>query len=144
MATWAEMWARQLRAQQRQRPRRSRVRQGATLPAALLPDPTPESDIQAACVALLRLRGFRVWQTSQPQIALMTPGLSDLLALHPAYGLVCIEVKSATGQQRPSQRTFAAACAWAGVVYLVTHSAAELAAQLDTLARRDGAPGEAE
>jgi hypothetical protein len=130
-------YARLLRHLEHDGARRGPCPQGAVVPAVALADPTPERAIQDACIAWLTVYGWAVWQTSQPQVALMTAGLSDLLALHPAYGVVFIEVKSATGSQRPSQRLFEAACRWAGVPYLVAHSAAELAAQCAGLPRRE-------
>jgi len=91
----------------------------------------PEKAVEHACVQLLRLRGYRTYHLAQPRATKQSPGLPDVLAIHPTRGLVLVEVKSPQGRVTPAQRDLARVCATAGVRYAVVHSAAELAAALE-------------
>jgi hypothetical protein len=65
---------------------------------------------------MLEMLGFRVWQTSQPQRAMMSPGLPDLVVFHPRRKLFFFwETKAAGGKLSEAQLDFLAACAACGV-----------------------------
>lgn len=98
-----------------------------------MPRRQPEKAVQTAIKTYLRLRGARVYDTSQPRAAMVTAGLADLIVFDPRCGLVFVEVKAPFGRLTEAQLTFAAACRSARVPYLVSHSAAELADQLHML-----------
>lgn len=78
-----------------------------------------EKETQHAVRRLLASVGARVWDTSQPFRAKITPGLPDLLAFVPGRGLVFIECKRPGGKQSPAQREFQAECEAAGVPYVL-------------------------
>jgi hypothetical protein len=88
----------------------------------------PERQEQQAIVKLLRLIGAETWVTGthrrkgEYQGTMMTPGLPDVFSFLPrGLGLLCIEVKSATGRLRPEQIVFRDACLACEAPYRVHH-----------------------
>lgn len=90
-----------------------------------------EKTVQEHVKEALAVFGWQVWDTSQPFRAAITPGLPDLICLHPRRGVLFVEVKAPRGTLSAAQRAFQAACQSAGVCYLVARSAADLVAQLE-------------
>lgn len=78
-----------------------------------------EKQVQADVNDLLGKIGCRVWDTSQPMRALITPGLPDLLVFHPKRGLLFVECKAPGGKQSEAQEDFQRLCSRAGVPYIV-------------------------
>jgi len=97
--------------------------------------PVLEKTVQAACVALLKRLGFDVWPTSQhPRGPLkgIRSGVSDLIAMHRAVGVVFVEVKRPGEKQRASQVDFQLAVERAGGEYWLVDSEESLVARLRT------------
>lgn len=105
---------------------------GDSRPQRRPPVLTKEKQIQTQCRHYLRLKGYGVWDTSQPFRAAITPGLPDLIVFTVAT-VVFVEVKSERGRLSPAQRTFQAACLAVGLPYLVVRSVGELIEGLDAL-----------
>jgi hypothetical protein len=105
---------------------------GDNRPVRRPPLGTPEKTIQTQCRHYLRLKGYGVWDTSQPFRAAITPGLPDLIVFTAAT-VVFVEVKSAAGRLTPAQRTFQAACQAVGLPYLVVRSVGDLIDGLNAL-----------
>lgn len=60
-----------------------------------------------ACARLWELAGFKVYRLSQSRASRQTPGLPDLLLLHPRRGLaIAHEVKAGNGKLTPDQEWF--------------------------------------
>lgn len=79
----------------------------------------PESQEQAEAVAYLRLRGYAVWRIGQRNAkGTQDAGVPDVVAIHPAHGLLWYECKREGGRQSPAQHAFEAACREAGVRYI--------------------------
>lgn len=85
---------------------------------AKLPVPT-EKQVQHAVKDLLRKLGCRVYDTSQPMRALITPGVPDLIVFHPLRGLLFIECKAHGGKQSEAQIDFQRLSEHAGIPYIV-------------------------
>lgn len=78
-----------------------------------------EKEIQREIVKLIEKRGGKVWETSQPRAAKVTPGLPDLIAFDPFRGHVYIEVKAPGGHARIDQLTFQALCQQHGIAHVL-------------------------
>jgi hypothetical protein len=79
-----------------------------------------EYEIQERIRGLLRAVGFKVWWLSQYRRANQTPGLPDLLVMHPGLGIeATIEVKAPTGKLSVPQAEFAELRRRCGRVHLV-------------------------
>lgn len=98
-----------------------------------------ESKIQIDCVTWFRLQYPRLkkllfsipngYQTSASQARIakaegLTAGVSDLILLFPSahHHALCIEMKTKTGRQQPSQKEWQQQVEWAGYKYVVCHS----------------------
>lgn len=93
--------------------------------APILPAETrTEKDIQHAIKAALRLRGFNVWDTSQPFAAKITPGLPDLI-VGGSGRLAFVEVKRSDGKLTEAQEMFRAVALEANVEHYVWRSEAD-------------------
>lgn len=83
----------------------------------------PEAQIRLEVKAWYRLQGAVVIDTEQqrpdPRV---DAGLADLVVAWPGRGIRFVEVKSATGKQRDSQRAFEAAVKAAGGIYWLVRS----------------------
>ena len=100
------------------------------------PRTAPEKAVQRACTNLLHALGFTVSDFSQPRASMQTPGVPDIHAMHPKYGALWIECKSATGRTSPAQGAWHAAARAAGQTVVIARSAADLIPLLRSL----GAP----
>lgn len=97
----------------------------------------PEKAIEADLITALRRMGFRVTKTSQPRASMVTPGIPDLYAVHPAWGLrVWVEVKAPGGKVSHAQAVWHEGERAAGGTVLVIRSVGELVEELRAL----GAP----
>lgn len=54
----------------------------------------------------VRFATYRIEQGSKYKSGRRDPGVSDVLSMHPAIGLLWIEVKTGTGTLNPDQRAF--------------------------------------
>lgn len=111
-------------------------------------DDRDEKAVQADVTRLLRALGYHVTDTSQPHAAKVTPGLPDLLAMHPGHRdpaapggrrpghVLFVECKGPRGRLRPSQAAWHAVADHCGQVVVVARSAADLLPALRAL----GAP----
>lgn len=89
-----------------------------------LPDP-PEKVVQRSVKNVLRDLSFKVWDTSQPFRAAITPGLPDLIAI--GHGrILYIECKSEMGRLTRAQRMFRDAVKENGGEYVVARSGADI------------------
>lgn len=88
--------------------------------------PQTEKQIQTATKKVLALHGVRVWDTSQPFRAAITPGLPDLICICPRRGLFFVECKTEGGKLTAAQEEFAALCKQANVPYFVIRSGFEM------------------
>lgn len=96
-----------------------------------------EKAVQAGVVRALRAMGFVVNDMSQPRATKQAPGVPDLYAQHPAWGIrLWVEVKAARGRVRHAQQRWHEAERAAGGAVVVARSAADLLAPLRAL----GAP----
>jgi hypothetical protein len=100
----------------------------------------PENEVVKACLRLLALKGIFSWR--QNTAGLLNPktgkyyfhglrGVPDILAIAKGGRFLGIECKSAEGRQTPDQKMFEAQCVKAGGIYLLVHSAGELADKLE-------------
>lgn len=97
----------------------------------------PEKAVQRAVTDALHRMGFRVSDLSQPRASMQTPGLPDLYAQHPHWGIcLWVEVKAARGRLSPAQAAWHEAERAAGGTVVVARSAADLIPTLRAL----GAP----
>jgi hypothetical protein len=78
-----------------------------------------EKQVQAAVKEMLGKIGCRVYDTSQPMRALITPGVPDLIAFHPRRGLLFIECKAPGGKLSEAQEDFQRLCRQAGIHHIV-------------------------
>lgn len=60
-------------------------------------------------------------------------GVADLLLLFPAkkYHGLCVEMKTPTGRQQPSQKAWQERAEWAGYKYVICRSFDEFMAEID-------------
>jgi hypothetical protein len=78
-----------------------------------------EDDHTDAGDDLMRALGFTVIRLSQKRVSKITPGVPDRRYYHPRRRLVLWwEAKSATGRQRPGQRSFQELCDAVGDPYV--------------------------
>lgn len=99
-----------------------------------LPQPS-EKQIQQGVKDTLKRFGFRVWDTSQPFRAAITPGLSDLIAMGRGV-VVFIECKSEMGRLTRAQRMFRDAVRENGGQYLEARSSADVVRWVESLPKR--------
>jgi hypothetical protein len=111
-----------------------------------------ESDVLAACLQLLRLRGVFAWRNNSGAFVLGDgkgrrffraglPGSADILGVLPGGRFLAVEVKRPGGKPTPPQRAFLAAVEAAGGVSTVIRDVAELVALLDGLQGVQGDAG---
>jgi hypothetical protein len=79
-----------------------------------------EAREQQAGIQLLRIMGFSTWRVGQRNArGTQDAGVPDVVAIHPAHGLLFWEAKRPRGgRQSPAQRAFQAAADAAGVAYV--------------------------
>lgn len=101
-----------------------------------------EADVLRACLQLLRLRGVFAWRNNSGNVPvgnrlvrLAPPGTPDILGVLPGGRMLAVEVKTATGKLRPSQRAWAEAARGLGAAVLLARSGGELDDQLKDLLR---------
>lgn len=101
-----------------------------------------EADVLRACLQLLAVRGVFAWRNNSGNVPvgnrlvrLAPPGTPDILGILPGGRLLAVEVKTATGKLRPSQRAWAEAARGLGAAVLLARSAGELDDQLKDLLR---------
>lgn len=105
---------------------------------------TPETQVVASCLRLLRLRGAFAWRNNTGVARLIgrggkprpvrfgAVGSPDIIGVLRGVPLG-VECKSANGTQSDAQREFEAGFVAAGGVYLLVRSAAELSEKLDAI-----------
>lgn len=100
-----------------------------------------EKAIQAEVVKTYRAFGFKVYSTSQPQKALMSPGIADLHLMHPTRRVALWhETKTIDGKLRPDQVVFREDCIASNQLHTYGGvSAAEEMLETLGIARRVGA-----
>ena len=97
----------------------------------------PEKAVQAAVTAALRAMGFAVSDLSQPRASMQTPGIPDLYAQHPGWGIrLWVEVKARRGRTSAAQDRWHDAERRAGGTVVVARSAGDVVDALRAL----GAP----
>lgn len=79
----------------------------------------PETDVQKKCIGLLQRQGWSARKVGQHKSkGVQDPGISDIIALKPGYGVLFIECKRPVGgMQSEEQRTFEQDCIAAGIRY---------------------------
>jgi hypothetical protein len=80
---------------------------------------TPEAKIQRQVRRIYVAVGAHVYVTSQPHRSHVTPGLPDLIVLHPRVGVWFHEVKTPTGKLRGGQQDFVEHCQQCRVHHVV-------------------------
>ena len=96
-----------------------------------------EKAVQRDVALALRAMGFAVSDLSQPRASMQTPGIPDLYAHHPAWGVrLWVEVKTARGRVSPAQDRWHEAERAAGGTVVVARSAGDVVDALRDL----GAP----
>lgn len=80
----------------------------------------PEAREQRLGIRLLQLHGYQTWRIGQRNATgTQDPGVPDVCALHPKYGLLWWEAKREIGgRQSAAQQRFELACWAAGVSYV--------------------------
>ena len=93
-----------------------------------------EKQIERDIINALTIVGFDVVKLSQPQRAMMTPGVPDLYIRHMAWQLkIWIEVKTKTGKLSLHQKVWHEVERAAGGIVLVARSAKDAVDQIAEL-----------
>jgi len=101
---------------------------------------SPEKRVQWQIIRALQALGCDVTSTSQPQRAMMTPGIPDLYIRHPRWGIrLWVEVKAGRNRATPAQRAWIDAELEAGGHAIVAYGVEDVLRELIRL----GAPIEA-
>lgn len=81
-----------------------------------------EKAVQRAVYQLLVKCGCAVYWMSQARETRQTPGVPDLIAIHPLRGLAFVECKAPNGRMSRAQRLFQHLCGEANITYILADS----------------------